>query len=187
MTTQRKSLGKTLRFEVFKRDAFTCQYCGQKPPDVVLQVDHINPVALGGDNDISNLVTACEACNQGKKARRLDIAPRPDADLTWLEMQQELAELRRYQLAKTERDHLITEIIKALQSTWARITGLDWAPADHALLQMLNKYSPELVEEAITIVAPKVAGGYVKKDRGEWLRYMHGTLKNLADDIDISD
>ena len=33
------AIGKTLRFEVFARDQFTCQYCGQRPPDVVLEYD----------------------------------------------------------------------------------------------------------------------------------------------------
>jgi len=179
---KRKNLSKGLRFEVFKRDGFTCQYCGQKPTDVVLQVDHIVPVAAGGDNDINNLVTACEACNQGKKAKRLDISPRPDADLVWLEMQQELAELQRYQRAKAERDRVLGEIVKALQTTWLRVSALDWCPASHVIEQAINKYSPDMVEEAILIVAPKVAGGYVRKERDEWLRYMHGTLKNLADD-----
>lgn len=70
--TERKPVGKKLRFEVFKRDNFTCQYCGAQAPDVVLHVDHINPVAGGGDNDIMNLITSCESCNLGKGARELD-------------------------------------------------------------------------------------------------------------------
>ena len=37
---ERKPLSKKIRFEVFKRDAFTCQYCGQMAPDVLLEVDH---------------------------------------------------------------------------------------------------------------------------------------------------
>lgn len=69
---KRKALGKKVRFEVFKRDSFTCQYCGAQAPDTVLCVDHINPVAGGGDNDILNLITACEPCNLGKGARTLD-------------------------------------------------------------------------------------------------------------------
>lgn len=68
----RKALSKTVRFEVFKRDRFTCQYCGARAPDVVLHCDHINPVAEGGGNDILNLVTACADCNGGKGARKLD-------------------------------------------------------------------------------------------------------------------
>jgi hypothetical protein len=70
--TKRKAISKRVRFEVFKRDSFTCQYCGEKAPDVILHVDHIRPVADGGENDILNLVTACESCNSGKGARKLD-------------------------------------------------------------------------------------------------------------------
>ena len=75
MTHKRKPIGKKLRFEVFKRDSFTCQYCGGVPPRVVLHVDHIVAVARGGDNAIDNLATACSACNLGKGARDLKIAP----------------------------------------------------------------------------------------------------------------
>lgn len=68
---ERKQLSKKLRFEVFKRDGFTCQYCGRTSPDVVLEVDHIKPVASGGKNDMLNLVTACFDCNRGKRDREL--------------------------------------------------------------------------------------------------------------------
>lgn len=68
----RQPVSKKMRFEVFKRDKFTCQYCGAKAPEVVLHADHIRPVADGGDSDILNLVTACAACNGGKGARLLD-------------------------------------------------------------------------------------------------------------------
>ncbi len=68
----RKPISKSTRFEVFKRDAFTCQYCGKKAPDVILHLEHINPVAGGGGNEIMNLLTACVDCNLGKGARRLD-------------------------------------------------------------------------------------------------------------------
>ena len=71
----RKGISKTLRFEVFKRDGFICQYCGSKPPAVVLQADHINPVAKGGRNGIDNLVTSCQPCNLGKGVRLLTVAP----------------------------------------------------------------------------------------------------------------
>lgn len=69
--TRRKPITKKLRFEVFKRDAFTCQYCGRMAPDVILDVDHINPVSNGGDNDIVNLITSCKDCNRGKGKRKL--------------------------------------------------------------------------------------------------------------------
>ena len=69
---QRKSIPKKIRFEVFKRDNFTCQYCGKSAPEIVLEIDHIKPVKEGGSNDIMNLVTSCRECNSGKGARELD-------------------------------------------------------------------------------------------------------------------
>jgi 5-methylcytosine-specific restriction endonuclease McrA len=69
--SKRISISKQLRFEVFKRDKFTCQYCGRSAPDVILNVDHIIPVSQGGTNDIMNLITSCFDCNNGKRAKLL--------------------------------------------------------------------------------------------------------------------
>lgn len=66
MATKRKEVPKRMRFEVFKRDNFTCQYCGRMASDVVLHVDHIKPVSKGGKNEMINLVTSCFDCNSGK-------------------------------------------------------------------------------------------------------------------------
>ena len=72
---KRPAISKRVRFEIFKRDKFTCQYCGAHPPDVILEIDHIEAVANGGTNDIDNLVTSCEPCNRGKSAVPLDCIP----------------------------------------------------------------------------------------------------------------
>ena len=69
---KRVALSNKIRFEVFRRDSFKCQYCGKGAPDIVLNVDHINPVSKGGTNEIFNLITSCFECNQGKMARKLD-------------------------------------------------------------------------------------------------------------------
>lgn len=91
---KRKGIPKSVRFEVFKRDSFTCQYCGAKAPDVLLEVDHIQPVSKDGDNDIMNLVTACKPCNLGKSDRKIN------DDSTIRKQQAQLEELneRREQL-----------------------------------------------------------------------------------------
>ena len=68
---ERRNIPKKTRFEVFKRDSFTCQYCGKTAPDVILELDHLKPVAKGGGNELLNLVTACQECNRGKGAREL--------------------------------------------------------------------------------------------------------------------
>lgn len=68
---KRKAISEKVRFEVFKRDSFACQYCGEAAPNVVLNVDHIKPVADGGSNELLNLITSCFSCNSGKGARPL--------------------------------------------------------------------------------------------------------------------
>lgn len=91
---KRKAIPNGVRFEVFKRDAFTCQYCGSKAPDVVLNIDHIKPVADGGENEIINLITSCFNCNSGKS----DIALDDDAAIQKQRKQLEDLNERRTQL-----------------------------------------------------------------------------------------
>jgi len=55
-----------LRFRIFQRDNFTCQYCGRKPPEVELQIDHIYPRSKKGKSNPDNYITACKDCNLGK-------------------------------------------------------------------------------------------------------------------------
>jgi len=64
----RTGLGKRLRYEILRRDNYTCRYCGGFAPNVVLTVDHVVPVVLGGSDDPTNLVTACVDCNAGKSS-----------------------------------------------------------------------------------------------------------------------
>lgn len=68
-------ISKTLRFEVFKRDSFKCRYCGRAAPEVVLNLEHVVPVARGGLDEIANFVTACADCNGGKSDCPLDGTP----------------------------------------------------------------------------------------------------------------
>lgn len=89
---ERVPVSKKARFEVFKRDKFTCQYCGAKAPDVLLQADHIKPVAEGGLSDILNLITSCASCNSGKGARSLGDASSLDFQRKQLEDLQERRE-----------------------------------------------------------------------------------------------
>jgi hypothetical protein len=178
----RKSTGKRLRFAVFQRDLFTCQYCGAQPPSAVLVVDHIEPVSAGGETSIDNLITACEACNQGKADKRLtERAVRPDADLLYLETQQEIAELRRYQRALAEREELLNQIVSDLQDLWMDCSGLDWCPSDHLMRRVFAWSEPDIVEASIRIVAPKVGDRVIGNAAGRWMPYMRGVIKNLEE------
>lgn len=71
---KREPIAKRIRFEVFKRDSFTCQYCGAAAPSVILNVDHVVALAKGGTSDITNLVTSCFGCNSGKSDKKLSDA-----------------------------------------------------------------------------------------------------------------
>lgn len=181
MAGRRRSTGKRLRFEVFKRDHFTCQYCGAQPPEIVLVPDHITPVAAGGETTIENLITACEPCNQGKSDRLLTArAIHPDADLLFLESQQEIAELRRFQEAKAQRDTELARVISLLQADWVSLSGYEWAPSDRIIRQLLNLYSPEIVESAIVDVAGKVGSGYLPAAGQRWVKYLFTVAKTMA-------
>ena len=61
---------KLTRREVFRRDNYTCQYCGRR--DTPLTVDHILPKRLGGQHTWMNVVAACPSCNHHKGGRRLN-------------------------------------------------------------------------------------------------------------------
>jgi len=72
---------KLSKQEIFRRDQFKCQYCGQGSRE--LTVDHILPQHLGGVSTWTNLVTACAACNHKKggltlKQSGLKLRKRPE-------------------------------------------------------------------------------------------------------------
>lgn len=172
------ALSKKTRFEVFKRDAFTCQYCGRKTPDVVLEVDHIIPRAEGGGDEIENLVASCFDCNRGKSARLLDDrAPVPD-----LESQTELIREREQQLLaynnvkKSERERKERDRTEAWDY-WFDVWDADTLPNYHTpwrnvLYGYVDKLGVEEVKDAIDITRAKF--DWIKSDA---VRYLNGVLR----------
>ena len=63
------TVSKRTRFEVLRRDNYTCRYC--RSADNPLTIDHVTPVSLGGTDDPTNLVAACQDCNAGKASTSL--------------------------------------------------------------------------------------------------------------------
>jgi len=61
---------KLTRKEIFRRDSYTCQYCGTTTG--VLTIDHIIPRHLNGPHSWENVVTACSYCNHKKGGRTLE-------------------------------------------------------------------------------------------------------------------
>jgi len=76
---------KLTKTEIFRRDNYTCQYCGQR--EQRLTIDHVTPRHLGGKHVWENLVAACPSCNHKKGGKTpsqanmklLNIPSAPDA------------------------------------------------------------------------------------------------------------
>jgi 5-methylcytosine-specific restriction endonuclease McrA len=64
-----KLLVKFSRLNIYSRDDFKCQYCGERFPSEELTFDHVIPRAAGGRTEWTNIVTACVADN-ARKANR---------------------------------------------------------------------------------------------------------------------
>lgn len=64
-----KKAVKFSRVNIYGRDNFCCQYCGEKGTLGTLTYDHVLPRAQGGKTEWTNIVTCCSECN-GKKACR---------------------------------------------------------------------------------------------------------------------
>lgn len=82
MTKRTNGPSVAVKMRVMKRDRFQCTYCGAPGTEAELEVDHIIAVAKGGSHHMSNLTTACRACNQKKADGKLAKTPRrADAQL----------------------------------------------------------------------------------------------------------
>ncbi len=57
------------RRNLFRRDHYTCQYCGVQPGSAELTIDHVVPRAQGGESRWDNCVLACVRCNLRKANR----------------------------------------------------------------------------------------------------------------------
>jgi len=119
------AISKRLRFEILRRDEHTCQYCGEKAPNVTLHVDHVKPKTLGGTDGPDNLVAACKDCNTGKSSASLD-APLVEAiaqrNLDW---EIRAAELSAKMRGTLDRDRLYCDDLERHWNTWAAHLGRD--------------------------------------------------------------
>jgi 5-methylcytosine-specific restriction endonuclease McrA len=71
------------RRNLMLRDGFQCQYCGRRPHQRDLNIDHVIPRSRGGADTWENLVISCRACNL-KKGRRTP----PEASMVLLRIPQ---------------------------------------------------------------------------------------------------
>ncbi|MCK9628489.1 MAG: HNH endonuclease [Bacteroidales bacterium] len=167
------------RFEVFKRDGFTCAYCGHHPPDVTLEVDHIIPVKEGGSDDQENLVTACWDCNRGKGAKPLEAEPPalPDLKKRAELIKERERQLRAYHEARQEiverREAQFDEAWTHWFDVWGRETMPRWhTPWESTLRTYIDKLGLAEVIEAMDIARARF--NYISTNA---VRYFAGVLK----------
>lgn len=169
------AISKKLRFEVFKRDGFQCQYCGKSPPEAILEVDHIVPKKRGGKDEIDNLITACFDCNRGKGSKELNIAPETLERKKEIlkEKQIQLKEFFKYQEKINEE---IQEMVLRLSVQWEELSENEYSLTDHGKLSiknLLKKFTYTEILEAMEMSA--------NNQRIDWdgkFSYMCGILWN---------
>lgn len=170
------TVSKSLRFEIFRRDAFTCQYCGRRPPNSVLEVDHILPICEGGDDDPSNLVTSCYDCNHGKGRKQLKPNAAPhDTDQDYLEAEQRLAELERYRQVQKQLNEALEGTVSDLQEFFAKQLATSRVPEGTSIRWQLYYHDPEEIEKAVLLTQNRLAPN---ADPLEKWRYACAILRN---------
>lgn len=167
---RRKAISAGVRFSIFKRDLFTCQYCGAHPPAAILHVDHIVAVSSGGGNDDDNLVTSCSTCNGGKGAKSLD-----DIPLSLSEKAKRVAESEKQLLGyqavmDAKRDRLEMELWRVAEEI---DTGSSEAGMDRGWTQGIRSFISRLGFDDV-FDAAQVARGRFPRGGARTFKYFCG-------------
>lgn len=146
------AVSKRTRFEVLRRDNYTCRYCRSASNE--LTVDHVTPVALGGLDDPTNLVAACRDCNAGKGSSAPDQAFVADVDrdaLRWARAISVAAE--KVDDESAERDQFLDYLSREWMGRVPHAPSLpdDWAVSAWAFFKRGLPVSA--MDEAIDIAA----------------------------------
>jgi len=154
-------------------------------PEIVLNCDHITPVAKGGTNEFVNLVTSCEACNSGKSDRALsesDAVKRQAAELLKLAERREQLQMMaewRTELGKLDEEIMATEMkIKAEKDKIKEMIGLvsEAGELDEAKLTKGEKKEKEKIVKGM-----KKNKAEFKKDYGKDAeKVMYATATKMA-------
>lgn len=149
------ALSVKTRFEVFKRDRFTCAYCGKHPPDVLLEADHVIPLAAGGSSEMENLVTACWDCNHGKGARLLEegIAPTAppleEVQARIQQMQDRIEQAEAYARLTQELRDMQERLVRKVIEAWANAFGAERVERQDGNYWQLRAYEEWPAERSI--------------------------------------
>lgn len=139
---------KRTRFEVLRRDDFTCRYC--RSTDGELTVDHVTPVALGGSDDPANLAACCKDCNAGKSSTSPDATMVADVEadaLRWASAMRQAAALMAEEVDERER------YIGAFLQAWP-----SYRNASERLIASVGRFFDLGLPESVMVDAAQTAG-----------------------------
>lgn len=91
---------------LFRRDRFTCLYCGESHVPARLTRDHVIPTSRGGEDTWANVVTACSRCNFHKGAKTPDEARMPLLALPYVPSRVEAMVLRNRRILVDQMEFL---------------------------------------------------------------------------------
>jgi hypothetical protein len=173
--SNRKTLSKRTRFEVFKRDQFTCQYCGKTPPGAVLWIDHILALANGGTDDSINLITACQDCNSGKAAVPLE-RKSPPIEVAQETERERFEQIKLYNEWLSEQRKVRDGWLKQVSDAWVGMIGRDpneyemSGEMERSVRVFLGNLPAERIVDALHIANSRI--GYPKSNK--FLKYFCG-------------
>ena len=170
--TQRVSLDK-YRSGLFKDQGGKCKYCGVSKRKANFQIDHIDPVVMGGSNDYENLQLLCPPCNQRKgiqsdaefRARYKSLLP------AGKRIPQSVIPQERFKAVTRKTTE--SERVKAFRKTkyWSprdRIRGGSIGTAVAVFAVLLILFSSIGLTDAALLLLPAIGAGVV--GGGIWLR-----------------
>ena len=180
------TVSKRLRYEVFRRDGHRCIYCGAGSKEAKLTIDHVVPEALGGTDDVGNLVAACSDCNAGKSSVNADeeFVAKVNEDATrWQRAMAAAVRIRRVESEARSAD------IKAVEDSWNQWTvtqsgkkvpmPVDWRTSVESLL-----VAGLPIEDLVRLISVAMqAKTRTNMDFPEW-RYYMGCCKRVLGDIE---
>lgn len=180
------AVSKRLRFEVFRRDNFQCRYCGAKPPETELRIDHVTPKALGGSDEASNLATACHPCNAGKSSMPADAAIVADVSEDAIRLARALKEVAAIR-AQELRDR--DAILLWFEDVWGNWTyGYDKKsiPAPDGFDSVLDFIDKGLTEAEIEhFVGVAMRAGHIPPSK-TWAYFCGCCWKRIRENVDMA-
>lgn len=170
------AVSKRTRFEVLKRDNYTCRYC--RSAENPLTIDHVLPVALGGSDKPDNLVAACRDCNAGKSSTSPDDALVADVSEDAIRWAKAVKMAHEHELMKRDqRDDYVRQFLDAWDKWgWSDSLPSDW---EESVMRWHRDGVPiDMLTDSVFIAWGK---SYISDYRR--FSYMAGVLKHKMADL----